>query len=89
MKLKYNFETMEMDGEICAVPVGANSDEFHGIIHLNDVGEKMLNYISECENPEEVLEKLIKDFPEDNKNDIANKLCDFLNQLVKEGLLIP
>ena len=78
-----------MPGEICAVPVGENSDRLHGVLQLNDVAAKMLGYIAESETPKEVLEKLCADYPKDDKNDIGQKLCGFLNRLAKENLLIP
>ena len=89
MKLKYEFEIVDIAGEMCAVPVGENSDQLHAVLQLNDVAAKMLKYIAESETPEQVHEKLCADYPEDDKADIGRKLCDFLNQLLKEGLLIP
>ena len=89
MKLRYEFEIVEIADEICAVPVGENSDQLHAVLKLNDVGAKMLKYIAESETPEQVHAKLCADYPEDDKVDIGQKLCDFLNQLVKERLLIP
>ena len=89
MKLKYTFEIVEIADELCAVPVGDNSENLHAVLQLNDVAAKMLKYIAESETPEEVHEKLCADYPEDDKADIGQKLCDFLNQLVREGLLIP
>lgn len=89
MKLRYQFEIVDIAGEVCAVPVGENSEQLHGVLQLNDVGAKMLQYIAESETPEEVHAKLCADYPEDDKSDIGQKLCDFLNQLLKEKLLIP
>ncbi len=89
MKLRYTFEIMDMGEEMCAVPVGDNCQQMHGILQLNDVGAKMLKYIAESKTPEEVHEKLCADYPEDDKNDIGQKLCNFLNRLIAEGILIP
>lgn len=89
MKLKYKFEIMNMAEQIYAVPVGEGSEQLHGMLQLNDVGARMLKYIAESETPEEAHEKLCADFPEDDRKDIGQKLCDFLNRLVHEGLLIP
>jgi len=89
MKLKYEFEMVEIGDELSAVPVGDNADEFHAVVQLNDVGAKMLKYIAESQSPEEVLQKLITDYPNDDRDDIAQKLCGFLNQLILEGILIP
>lgn len=90
MKLKYEFEIMEIEeGVIGAVPVDENGAGFKAVLQLNDVAAKMLKYIAESETPEEVHKKLCSDYPNDDINDIGQKLCDFLNQLVREGVLIP
>lgn len=89
MKLKYDFEIVDMGDEICAVPVGDNAEDFHGVLQLNDVAAKMLTYIKEYDTPEEAFAKLQEDYPEDEKLDIANKFCDFLNQITHEGFLLP
>ena len=89
MKLKYTFEIVEIADELCAVPVGENSEKLHAVLQINDVAAKMLKYIAESKTPEEVHKKLCADYPEDDKADIGQKLCDFLNQLVREGLLQP
>jgi len=89
VKMKYTFEIMDMGDVQCAVPVGSSSQKLHAVLQLNDVGAKMLKYIAENDTPEAVFEKLCADFPEDDREDIGQKLCDFLNQLTKEGLLLP
>lgn len=89
MKLRYKFEIMDMGDNFAAVPVGDNAFEFRGMVELNDVGAKMLELIDQSETPEEVHQKLCALYPEDDQTDIGQKLCDFLNQLVKEGILIP
>ena len=89
MKLRYEFEVVDMGDEICAVPVGENADEFPGVLKLNDVAGRMLSYIQESDTPEETFEKLCKDYPQDDKREIAQRFCDFLNLLEKEHLLLP
>ena len=89
MKLKYQFEIVEMPDEVCAVPVGDNAEEFHAVLQLNEVAAKMLTYLGECDTPEEVHQRLCADFPSDDKAEIGRQLCDFLNMLTKEGLLLP
>ena len=88
MKLKYEFEIVDMGDEICAVPVGDGAEHFHGVLTLNDVAAKMLRLIKECDTPEEALAKLCEDYPTDEKQDIGQKLCDFLNMLEREHLLL-
>lgn len=89
MRLKYKFEIVDMGDNFVAVPVGDNADQFRAAVDLNDVGAKILEIIAECDTPEEVHKKLCAEYPEDDANDIGQKLCDFLNQLVREGMLEP
>lgn len=89
MKLRYKFEIMDMGDNFAAVPVGENADQFRAVAELNDVGAKILELIAESETPEEVHQKLCVEYPDDDSNDIGQKLCDFLNQLIREGMLEP
>lgn len=89
MKLKYDLQMMEVDDQIVAVPVGDKASEFHAIINLNKESQQIIELIKQSNTPEEVHEKLCKLYPEDDRNELGQQLCDFLNQLVKEGLLIP
>ena len=87
MKLKYNFELLEIGDEVSAVPMADDYCEVRMILQLNDTGGKIIKYISESETPEEVLEKLVKDYPDDDRDDISRKLNRFMDRLVEENLL--
>ena len=87
MKLRYQFEIVDMGDEICAVPVSGNAQEFHGVLRLNGVAAKMLEYVQKYDTPEEVHRRLCEDYPEEDRMEIAQKLCDFLNKLEKAKLL--
>lgn len=89
MKLKYDLEFMEVGKDIVAVPVGDNANELHAMININNESKQILELIKESNTPEEVLDKLCKLYPNDNRNELGQQLCDFLNQLIREGLLIP
>lgn len=89
MKLQYNFEIMDMGDEIVAVPVGEGAGEFHGMLRMNQDAAEMLRLVQESETPNEVLDKLCRLHPEVEKDELGMKLCDYLNQLVREGILKP
>lgn len=89
MKLIYDFEITEMGDEIIAVPVGDNAERLSGIIKLNDSAKEMLELIQKYSTPEEVLEELCKNHPEDNRNELGQLLCDFLNDCLKARILDP
>ena len=78
MKLKYEFEIVDMGDEVCAVPVRDNADEFHGVLTLNDVAAKMLEYIAQYDTPEQVHARLCDDYPDEDRREVGQKFCDFL-----------
>lgn len=89
MKLLYKFEFVEMDGELVGVPVGDNADNFHGVLKVNELTKEVLELIDSSSKPEEVLEKILNNHPEEKRNEAGQELCDFLNQLIREGILDP
>ena len=88
MKLKYEFTMMDMGGEIAAVPTGDNASEFHGILKINDVAQDILEQLKEDTTPEKVHKYLKEKYPESSDKEIGEALVDFLNQLLREGLMI-
>ena len=88
MKLKYTFTTVNMGEEIVAVPVGDNAQEFHGVLKINDVAKDILEQLKEETTPENVHKYLKEKYPESTDKEIGETLVEFLNQLIREGLLI-
>ena len=89
MKMLYNFEIMDIGEEFFAVPVGDDRSRFHGMIRLNQDAAEMFRLIQEYRSPEAVLDALLQSHPDLERNDIDQALCDFLNQLIAEGILDP
>ncbi|GEM_PF-2232573 len=89
MKLCFDLEIVEMGGSFSAVPIGDAVDEFHGVVQLNDTGAEILQLIMEHDTPEAVYTVLCKNHPESDPGELGRQLCDFLNELVREELLIP
>lgn len=88
MRLKYKFSMMDMGGEIAAVPVGDNANEFHGMLKVNDISADILSQLEEDTTPEKVHAYLVEKYPDSTKDEIGEQLASFLNQLISEGLLI-
>ncbi len=89
MKLKYEFEVMDMGDEFVAVPVGDRAEELHGMLRLNADAAEMLELIRTNDTPEAVLEILCTRYPKENKDDLGKAVCDYLNQLLHAGILEP
>ena len=88
MKLRYEFSVMEMDGEYMAVPVGENAGSFNGMLRMNEVSAEILDLLKEDTTPEAVHRILRKRYPDSDDREIGEALTAFLNQLIREGLLI-
>ena len=88
MKLRYEFTVMDMGGEIAAVPVGDNAGDFHGMLKLNESSAFVLDLLREDTTPEAVHKKLKEKYPESTDQEIGEMLVNFLNKLIREGLLI-
>jgi hypothetical protein len=88
MKLRYEISVMEMDGEYMAVPVGENAEQFNGMLRMNDVSAEILDLLKEDTTPETVHRILRERYPDSDDREIGEQLAAFLNQLVREGLLI-
>jgi hypothetical protein len=88
MKLKYDFTIMDMGDEFAAVPVGEDAAKFRGMLKLNAVSADILKLLKEDTDPAKVHIALKEKYPESNDDEIGNILAPFLNQLLKEGLLI-
>jgi len=88
MRLRYEFSVMDMGDEIAAVPVGENAGQFHGMLKLNESSAAVLELLREDTTPEAVHRALKERFPESSDNEIGAALADFLNRLLREGLLI-
>lgn len=88
MKLRYEFSVMEMDGEYMAVPVGENAGSFNGMLRMNEVSAEILDLLKEDTTPEAVHRILRERYPDSDDREIGEALTSFLNQLIREGLLI-
>ncbi|MBQ7523457.1 MAG: PqqD family peptide modification chaperone [Oscillospiraceae bacterium] len=89
MKLRYELTIMDMGGEFAAVPVGEDAAKFHGMLKMNAVTADILGQLKEETTPEKVHAYLKEKYPESTDDEIGHTLVGLLNQLVREGLLIP
>ena len=69
MKLKYDFETVEMGDEIIMVPIGKSAEKIHGIIKLNKEGQEIVNLLLCNTNENEIVHQLIKKYSEEKNLD--------------------
>lgn len=87
MKLKYEFETMEMDDQVVAVPVGDDAEEaLHGIIKLNDSAAVIFGLLKKETTEDEIVEAMKKQYKA-SEEQIRDYVRGFVDYLAKEGLM--
>ena len=62
MRLKFQFEKMELEGKTVAVPVGENVDEFRGVVKLNESSAFIFDLLKEETSMEAVVEAMEKEY---------------------------
>ena len=85
MKLKYNFETMELDDRVVAVPVGDGAQEFRGVVKLNESAAEIFNLLKDETTEEAVVAKLKKSYGDDPE--IVVFVQEMIEYLESEGIL--
>lgn len=88
MRLRYEFVTMPLGDRIVAAPVGDHAADFHGVLKMNEMAADILDQLREDTTPERVHVYLKNKYPEATDQEIGETLAAFLNQLVREGILI-
>lgn len=84
MKIKDGFVIRQVGGEHVAVPVGARSKEFHGMINLNATGAFLWNFFSQEHTLDEGVDALCNQY--EVEWTIAEKdVKKFLDVVVRNG----
>ena len=86
MKLKYEFETVELDGEVMAVPVGDNATELHGLLRLNETAADIIELLRNETDVEAVTDGLLQKY-EGEREAIAAYVRQFVAQLTELGVV--
>lgn len=87
MKLKPNFEIVEIDNDYLALPTGENIAAFAGSVVLNEVSATLLRELAarECSR-EDLLELLLNEYEVDK--DVASRDLDsILKTFAEIGLI--
>ncbi len=86
MKLKYEFETVDMGDEIILVPVGEGAKQVHGVVKLNESGLEIVNLIKDGTGEEDIVNKLAARY-ENSREDLLRYVRDVLKPLKENGLI--
>ncbi len=86
MRLKYAFETMKLDDQTVAVPVGDGSEEFHGVVKLNEAAEDIFNLLKE-DTTEDAIVEAMADMYDAPKETLAADVHKCVAEFMEKGLL--
>ena len=89
MRLAVEMTVMDMDGEISAVAVGADSAKFHGMLRLNQEGADIIELLSHGSiSFDEIVKSLQTKYTDSSPDEIGKFTLIFLKKLYQEGLLL-
>ena len=86
MKAKYMFEIMELDDGMVAVPVGNDSEQFHGVLKVNETAATILKLLENEITQEEIVEALLKEY-EGSKDEITESVREYIELLTAENVI--
>lgn len=87
VKINKDFMIRDIAGETILVPTGEISHNFNGMITLNEVASFILQNMEQCNNEDELVEKIFEEF-EIDKNTVKNDTREFLEQLLSIGIIV-
>ncbi len=86
MKLKFDYEIMNIADELTAVPINDNDNAFHGVLNINETGAFILNLLKEDTTVDTVVDKILSEYDGD-KEQIRNYVEKFVAGLRENGLI--
>ena len=86
MKLKYEFEPVDMGDETIMVPIGENANQVHGIIRLNQGGQEIVGLLQTETDENEMITALSEKY-ENDRETISRYVHQVVETLRKQGLI--
>lgn len=87
MNLNKDFILRNIAGESILVATGSATQDFNGMITLNEVATFILENIDECETEEVLVGKVLEEFEIDEETAISD-VREFLDQAIKFGIIL-
>lgn len=86
MKLKYTFKMMELGDHTIAVPVGENSQDFHGVVKLNESAASIFKLLQNSTTEEAIVDSLAKEY-DTSKDSLDSAVHKLVSELKQKNLL--
>ena len=86
MKRNTDFMLRDIAGEVILVPTGAATQQFNGMITLNEVAAFIWKNLDESESRDILVDKIIDEFEVDRET-ATRDVIGFVNALYEHGLV--
>lgn len=86
MKLKCDFEIVDLGEEKVAVPVGEGADNLHGVVKLNKQGYEIFKGLQDGKDKSEIIKDMYKTYDTDIQT-ITNYVDEFMSELVSISIV--
>lgn len=86
MKIKSGFMTRKIGDKIVGIAVGERTNDFNGMINLNDTGLFIWKCLEKETTPEEIAQSLTKEYDIDLES-ATNSVNSFIGDLKKYNLI--
>lgn len=87
MKRNTDFMLRDIAGEVVLVPTGAATQNFNGLITLNEVAAFIWKNLDEAQTQQKLTEMILEEF-EIDKETAERDVEGFLNALCEQGMVI-
>lgn len=87
MKLKYNFIINEVAGQMVAVAVGGDVENFNGFLKTNKEGAEVLELLKNDISYDELVNAMAEKHPETDLDEVKQFVTEFTDDLKKAGVL--
>ena len=87
MKRNTDFMLRDIAGEVVLVPTGAATQNFNGLITLNEVAAFIWKNLDEAQTQQKLTEMILEEF-EIDKEMAMRDVEGFLNALCEQGMVI-
>ena len=86
MRLKYEFEMVELDDQIIAVPVGEHVKDFHGVVKLNETAAFIFRLLSTDTTEAAIVDALRNEYDAQDER-LSTDVHKYVNDFQEKGLL--
>ena len=87
MRLKYQFETMKLEDRIVAVPVGADVNEFRGVVKMNETSAFIFGLLKDEIALEAIVDAVEKEY-DAPRSQIEEDVKKCIGEFEEKGLLV-